>query len=514
MESLDVSSYENQITLRPMEEKDIDEVVRIARLGFDNPDIAFERKHYESHIRIFPAGQICVEFNGQIIGSSSSLIVNYEEYGDNHSIEEICGGGYITNHDPYGKHLYGIDVVVHPEYRHLKIGRRLYEERRKLCKRLNLKSIIFGGRIPNYHKYAKRLTAEEYVEQVRDQNIYDPVLIFQLMNGFEIRGVQANYLKEDDASLKYATILEWTNPDYIPNKDELYDNAKLVQVSTIQYPLTTIGSFDEFAKRCEYFINLCSKRRSDFAVLPDYITNELLSYVGETIPSKQARKLTEFTDDVLQLFSQLSVQYSINIITGSQFIKCKDELYSVSFLFHRNGKIDQQYKIHVPLEERKWFGVKPGNKLNVMDTDKGKIAILTGYDLLFPELTLQAVEQGAVLIFSPFAAKDEQEYWRMKYCAQSRAIESETFVVITGLSGYLSQVPRTDSYYSGAGIYSPIDISFPDKGVVIENNQHSLVVQHGEVDFQKIKRNRMAGSVTPLKDRRSNFYFSSSLVEQ
>ena len=102
----------------------------------------------------------------------------------------------------------------------------------------------------------------------------------------------------------------------------------------------------------------------------------------------------------------------------------------------------------------------------------------------------------------------------MKYCAQSRAIESETFVVITGLSGYLSQVPRTDSYYSGAGIYSPIDISFPDKGVVIENNQHSLVVQHGEVDFQKIKRNRMAGSVTPLKDRRSNFYFSSSLVEQ
>lgn len=144
--------------------------------------------------------------------------LNYNEYGDDHSFEEISGNNYITNHNPEGRNLYGIDVVVHPDYHNLKIGRRLYEERRNLCKRLNLQSIIIGGRIPNYHQYADTLTAEEYVKQVEEQKIFDPVLCFQLKNGYKIRSVKANYLIGDEPSLEYATIMEWENTDYRANK--------------------------------------------------------------------------------------------------------------------------------------------------------------------------------------------------------------------------------------------------------------------------------------------------------
>src|SRR5690625_4692910 len=308
---LDVSRFEKKLIIREIQPEDIDDVVKVAQAAFGNPDIAFEKKHYESHIKIFPEGQACVEYNGKIIGSSSSVIVNYDEYGHDHSFGEISGNNYITNHNPKGRNLYGLDVVVHPDYRHLKIGRRLYEERRNLCKRLNLESIMFGGRIPNYHKYADKLTAEDYVRQVEKHKIYDPVLRFQLTNGYKVHSVKANYLIDDVDSLEYATIMEWKNIDY--NRGRY---TPPVRIAAIQYQLREISSFDEFATYCESLINECSKKRADFAVLPELLTLQLVALLEERTPNEQMFRLTEYTDAYINLFSDLAIRYSINIVGG------------------------------------------------------------------------------------------------------------------------------------------------------------------------------------------------------
>lgn len=210
------TSVRDKIKIRPIQKEDIPEVVRVAILGFGIEEVAYKEKHYENHIDIFPEGQVCVEYEGKLIGSSSSLILNYEDFGHDHTFEDISTDGYIFNHTYDGKNLYGIDVVVHPDYRNLKIGRLLYEERRRLCKFFNLESIIIGGRLPNYHKYADQYSAKEYVELVQRKEIFDPVLVFQLNNGFSVKDVKAGYLEDDTDSLEYASIMEWKNPDYNP----------------------------------------------------------------------------------------------------------------------------------------------------------------------------------------------------------------------------------------------------------------------------------------------------------
>ncbi|MFD2130801.1 GNAT family N-acetyltransferase [Pseudogracilibacillus auburnensis] len=200
--------------IREIQKEDIDEVVKIAILGFGNSEIAYKEEHYANHINTFPEGQVCVLYDGKIVGSSSSIIINYEEYGDDHTFEDISKDGFINNHNYRGKNLYGLDVVVHPAFRKRHIGKRLYEERRRLCKQFNLQSIIIGGRMPNYHKYATHHSAHEYVEFVQQGKIYDPVLTFQLKNGFNVRSVNANYLEDDTDSLEYAAIMEWINKEY------------------------------------------------------------------------------------------------------------------------------------------------------------------------------------------------------------------------------------------------------------------------------------------------------------
>lgn len=212
LEILMLASENNaDLILRNSRLDDAEHIADLARLCFDPPEIAFTKDNYTSQIEKFPEGQLCVEFKGEIIGSCSSLIVNIDEYPKYHTLVDMSDSGNIQNHNPNGKHLYGIDVIVHPEYRSMKIGTRLYEARKQVCKNLNLQAVIFGGRIPNYHKYTDTLNVEEYVDKIIKKDIYDPVLTFQLKNGFKYQYILPNYLPTDHESLYYATFMQWVN---------------------------------------------------------------------------------------------------------------------------------------------------------------------------------------------------------------------------------------------------------------------------------------------------------------
>lgn len=504
----DLSEFEKKLIVRQTRHEDIEGIIKMNQLGFGNPEIAFKREHFESQLNIFPEGQVCIEYEGEIVGSCSSIIVNFDEYGEDHSFDEIADEGFIRNHNPNGVNLYGIEVVVHPDYRYMKIGRRLYEERRKICKTFNLKSILFGGRIPNYHKYADELTAEEYVEQVIRKNLYDPVLTFQLMNGFQLRTVMPHYLEDDGASLEYATLMEWHNPDYVPQSENRMKDkpSHPVRISAVQYQFKKIDSFEEFAAQCEYFVDAASKIRSDFVVFPEGLTLQLLSFLGEKVPSLQIRRLAVYTEQYIRLFVDLAIRYSINIVAGSQFVKETDRFYNAAHLFRRNGTIARQDKLHVSGAERKWWGIQPGDELQVFDTDCGTIAILTGYDIQFPELSRMAADQGAEIIFTPFTSENEQACQRIRCCAVARAVENQIFAVTAGATGNLNHVYHMNAQYAKSGIYSPIDFPFPGKGIVGECEANAETMVIGEVDLKALSRNRKAGTVTQLRDRRNDVY--------
>ncbi|GAA0428264.1 hypothetical protein GCM10008983_00660 [Lentibacillus halophilus] len=204
------TSSESNVIVRQLEEKDIPEVQALAVMCFGE-DVAFDCKHYESQLARFPEGQRCVEYEGKIVGASGSLMVSRNDWDKDHTFDEICDEGYIRNHDPNGDYLYGIEVSVHPDYRNLKLGKTLYNERKELCRQLSLNGIVVGGRIPHYHKYADQYTPETYAELVVNNDIYDPVMTFQLKNDFNFLRILRNYLPDDAESCTHATLMEWKN---------------------------------------------------------------------------------------------------------------------------------------------------------------------------------------------------------------------------------------------------------------------------------------------------------------
>lgn len=213
-------SANTEVVIRKTLPDDIDKIVKLQKESF--PYLArygniWHSDELESHLQIFPEGQCVADLNGQVIGSASSLIVQLEpEYAD-HTWEEITGNGMMTTHNPTGDSLYGADISTHPKYRHEHIGKRLYDYRKETVIKFNLRRMISGGRLFNYCDYADRMSALEYAQKVIAHELRDPVLSFELENGFSFIKVLTNYLN-DLRSLNYASFIEWLNPSYATNK--------------------------------------------------------------------------------------------------------------------------------------------------------------------------------------------------------------------------------------------------------------------------------------------------------
>jgi hypothetical protein len=89
----------------------------------------------------------------------------------------------------------------------------LYGARKELVLRLGLRRMISGGRLFNYQDYADKMSAFEYANKVINGELHDPVLSFELDNGFKFIKVLPEYL-DDIRSQNYASFIEWLNPQF------------------------------------------------------------------------------------------------------------------------------------------------------------------------------------------------------------------------------------------------------------------------------------------------------------
>jgi len=481
--------------------KSADEAYRQTGLG------TWEAKHIYALLDVFPDGQLCITLNGKVVASALSLIVKYDDFGDNHTYDQIHGNYRFDTHDPDGDVLYGIDVFVHPDYRGMRLGRRLYEGRKELCENMNLRAIMAGGRIPNYAKYAKTMTPRQYIEKVQQKEIYDPTLTFQLSNGFHVRKVLKDYLAGDRESREFATLLEWNNIYYQPKPGVLNVERTEVRVGLVQWQMRSFDSVDKLMEQAEYFVDAVSDYKADFVLFPEFFNAPLMSPHNHLPEAKAIRELARFTEPLRARFAELAVSYNVNIITGSMPEVVEDgRLLNVSYLCRRDGTYDSFHKIHPTPSEVEAWGMSGGDYIEAFDTDCGKIGILVCYDVEFPEVCRILADQGMNILFVPFLTDTQNGYMRVRHCAQARAIENECYVVIAGAVGNLPNVNNMDIQYAQSAIFTPSDFSFPTNTVKTEATPNTEMVLIADVDLNLLKELHSRGSVRNLKDRRSDLY--------
>jgi predicted amidohydrolase/GNAT superfamily N-acetyltransferase len=470
------------------------------------PDEYWKEEQIKTLIDIFPEGQVVIRINGNIAGCALSIIVNYEKYSGKHTYKEVTANQSFTTHDNDGDVLYGIDVFIMPEFRGLRLGRRLYDYRKELCEKLNLRGIAFGGRIPNYHKYADSISPKQYIEKVKRREIHDPVLNFQISNDFHPTRILNQYLEGDTDSGEFAVLMEWDNIYYEKAIKQVDQTKKVVRLGLIQWQMRNYKDFDELMNQAEYFLDAVSGYRADFALFPEFFNAPLMAEYNHLSEAQAIRKLAEYTEQIIQKFSDLSISYNINIITGSFPEIVDGKLFNAGYLCRRDGSIERYEKIHITPDEARVWGMQGGHQIQTFDTDAGKIGVLICYDVEFPELSRILAEDNMEILFVPFLTDTQNGFSRVRHCAQARAIENECYVAIAGSVGNLPKVHNMDVQFAQSMVLTPCDFAFPANGIKAEATPNTEMILFADVDLDLLKELNQLGAVRNKKDRRTDLY--------
>lgn len=494
------------INVRLLTKKDYSDLKKSMLEAYHGMGDVWSRENIVDLIDIFPEGQLCVEVNGHVVACALSIILHSKKNNIYDSYYEIIDDGKFSKHDIEGDTLYGIEVFVHPDYRALRLGRRLYDSRKELCEQLNLKGIVAGGRIPNYFNYADEMSPRVYIEKVKRKEIYDPTLTFQLSNDFHVKKILKNYLPEDNESKEFATLLEWNNIYYDPDVRSPSASKQTIRLGLVQWQMRLFKDVQDFYDQIEFFVDTVSDYGSDFVLFPEFFNTPLMRPYNDLPERKAMQKLAEHTKEIKQKIAEFAVSYNVNIIAGSMPLYERGKLYNVTYLCHRNGQIDEYRKVHITPNESKYYGMVGGSQVKVFDTDCGKVGLLICYDVEFPELSRILADQGMQILFVPFMTDTQNGYIRVRHCAQARAIENECYVAIAGSVGNLPRVNNMDIQYSQSAVFTPSDFAFPNNAIKAEATANTEMVLIADVELNALRDLHEYGTVKVLKDRRKDLY--------
>ncbi len=498
---------EHKLKIRHLRLDDYQAFRDISERVYKGVDVPWTLEQIKTLIDLFPEGQVCVEDKGKAVAIALSVIIDFSLYGDQHSYYQIVGTGTFKSHDPEGDYLYGIDVSVDPDYQGMRLGRRLYDTRRELAENLNLKGILLGGRISGYHKYTEQMTPQQYILKVKNRELFDPVLTFQLSNDFHVRNLLDDYWPKDHQSRGNAVLLEWINI-YYQKKTKLIGRTKsIARLGVVQWQMRRFNSFDDLMQQVEFFVDTVSHYKADIILFPELFNAPLIHTYEGNNPADAMRMLAGYTEELRQAMTEMALSYNINIVAGSlPLIREGGRLYNVSFLCRRDGTWDSQEKLHITPEEDVSWKFTGGKNLKVFETDVGKIGVLICYDIEFPELARLQAMKGMKILLVPFWTDTKTGYLRVRRCAQARAIENECFVAISGSVGNIPKVETMGIQYSQAAIFTPSDFSFPHDAIASEATPGIETTLITDLDLNLIKELRSQGSVRNADSRRNDLY--------
>jgi len=305
---------------------------------------------------------------------------------------------------------------------------------------------------------------------------------------------------------------------------------KKLTIATTQYGLADISSEEQFWNGLADKVRAAAEQGAGMIVFPEYLTAHLLSLEPPMLHDEACAYLERKTEEYTRFFGDLSRKTGIAILAGTHTCRAEadgagageagadeggeikagleeKEYVNRAFLFFPDGRIECQNKVHLTPEEQIRWPLVAGDGLNVFETEWGKMAILTCYDVEFPELARAAALCGVETILCPSYTDSAYGYHRVRHCAQARAVENQLFVVLSGLVGALSEDrPQVDTGFCQAGVFAPCDFPFEPDGIVRAGETNLDMTVLAELDFHLLRENRARGAVAPFYDRRPELY--------
>jgi predicted amidohydrolase/GNAT superfamily N-acetyltransferase len=500
-----------KLEIRTAAPGDVPGIVALSRRVYPE-EVPYTPGQITGQINAFPGGVFVALYEGEVVGYAASTRLREDRVMAAHTWAEITGGGYGSQQNATGDWLYGIEVMIDPARRRLRLGKRLYQARERLCTDLGLKGIAFGGRLPGFRRNRKTHgSPAEYIAAVRDGRLKDPVMAFQMRAGFEPVMPLPGYAPDDAPSGGHGVLMAWRNPYFDAGAAEqpvTRANPEVVRVAAVQMQARTLQDTEQFYRNVDYFVNIASEYGADFVVFPEYFTLQLLSCEAQELPPEHAiDRASQHTETFVARLRAMAIARAINIVAGSHATRTEDgDIQNVGHVFLRDGSVHRQEKLHPTPDERAHWNIRGGDAIDVIETDCGPIGVMICYDSEFPEAARRLADQGARILFVPYNTDTRHGHLRVRYCCAARAIENQCYVVTAGMVGNLDNVSNIDIQYAQSAILTPCDFPFARDGIAAEASENVEMIIVADLNLATVQWARAQGAVRNLRDRRLDLY--------
>jgi predicted amidohydrolase len=272
---------------------------------------------------------------------------------------------------------------------------------------------------------------------------------------------------------------------------------KNVKVALVPFKIEGNQTYDSFWKKIVKNVEDAQKNNADIVVFPELLTADLVDASEKTGPLTAQFKVVaeKYTPLYIEDIKKLAKDKKINIIAGSTPRLVGKNIMNTALLATAEGRLETQDKVYLTPDEKDW-GWTNGEKLKVIDTQFGRIAILICYDAEFPQISHELAALNPEVLFVPSMTDTIEGFRRVRWTAQARAIEHRAYVLHVGTTG---QPDPSWPHWAQASALSPSEKGFP--GLIVEGQVNSSEIVKVELDLQKLRDARAKRGIHPSKDQ-------------
>jgi len=171
------------------------------------------------------------------------------------------------------------------------------------------------------------------------------------------------------------------------------------------------------------------------------------------------------------IFQELAKTYSMTVVAGSAYLPAEDGTFRHSaLLFGPDGALLGRHDavLLAPVEETR---IQPGRGWSAIETSIGRIGVLFGGEVLYPEVGRGLMGQGVELLAVVCATSDDVFAAEVRLAAVARAQENRCFALTSFAVGpdYLAAHEDGAAVLAGrSGIYAPLELTPRYSGALVE----------------------------------------------
>jgi len=277
-----------------------------------------------------------------------------------------------------------------------------------------------------------------------------------------------------------------------------------LRVAAAQYPIGFLADWAAYETKATRWVEEAAEAGARLLVFPEYFSMELASLFDESVRRSLPAQIAAM-QGLLALFralyARLATAHRVVICAGSIPVRLDDGRYrNRSYLFDADGHEGFQDKLQMTRFEDEQWCISRGDALRVFDTAVGRLGVAVCYDVEFPLIARNLVEQGAAVLLAPSCTDTLAGYWRVRIGAQARALENQCYVVHAATVGSAGWSPAVDENVGAAAVYTPVDRGFPDDGVLVCGERNAARWVFADLEPGRLAEVRRDGQVLNHRD--------------